>query len=313
MANKMRTAGSLGARRDPWQLVWGQPYIDSAALAAAIEEDLQRTPAPDFRTRLLVRDAARALRSFWGARKFAAWLARSPAGDRIRASLREDLGETGFPHIRRRLVNGIDAATVKQIFDLLGRRVHHRVEVTVAGSIPTLIAGLTARPTAAIDLVDEVPSDIRKQRDLLRKIEEEYGLALGHVQSHYLPVRWEDRREFLGDFGGLRVYLVDAYDISISKLSSKQEKHQDDLRVLAGRLDRETARQRLLDSGQAFLNDPHLRPQIDENWRFIYQEPLFPEEAAGGAGEGGQAPQRGAKTRKGRKGRRKKPRGNGGS
>ncbi len=51
---------------DPWRLVWGQPYIDSRTLAAAIEQDLARSADPDFRTRLLVRDSAVALRSYWG-------------------------------------------------------------------------------------------------------------------------------------------------------------------------------------------------------------------------------------------------------
>jgi len=266
---------------DPWALVWGQPFIDSERLAAAIENDLRRNPRPDFRTRLLVRDAARAIEQFWGSARFARWLAQSPAGPRVRAIVQEDLGEAGFPNIRRRLVAGIGETQVKQIFDLLGRSVHDRVEVNVAGSIPTLIEGLTARPTADIDIVNEVPPEIRKQKALLDKIQTDYGLSLGHVLSHYLPSRWEARRHFLGDFGGLRVYLVDPYDIFVSKVSSKQEKHKDDLRVLAQKLDKEIVKQRLLGDGQRFLQDPFLRPQIEENWRFIYQEPLFPE----GSGE----------------------------
>ena len=39
-------------RDDPWQLVWGQPYIDAERMAAALEDDLRHTPDPDFRTRL---------------------------------------------------------------------------------------------------------------------------------------------------------------------------------------------------------------------------------------------------------------------
>ena len=69
--------------------------------------------------------------------------------------------------------------------------------------------------------------------------------------------------------------MVDEYDIFISKLSSKKQKHQSDLGVLALELDQEVARQRLLHDGKAFLDDPKLRPQILENWRFIFQEPLF--------------------------------------
>jgi hypothetical protein len=267
---------SSSVQRDPWALVWGQPVIDADRLAAAIEHDLLTTPDADFRTRLLIRDAVRALRSFWGKTRFARWLANSPAGATVGAILAEDLGPTGFPAIRRRLVVNDAAVRVGQIFDLLGRNIHDRVEADVAGSIPTLIRGLTARPTADIDFVDEVPAEIRKQRAALRKIRADYGLTLGHVQSHYLPAGWRERRRHLGDYGGLRVYLVDEYDIFVSKLSSKQEKHLQDLRVLAGALDKETARRRLFTSGQAFLEDPLQRPQIEENWRFIYQTPLSP-------------------------------------
>jgi hypothetical protein len=259
--------------------VWGQPYIDSQTLAAAIEQDLECDPRPDFRTRLLVRDAAVAICSYWGQRRFARWLATSPVGRQIRAILREDLGQPGFTTIRRRLVDRIDSLQVRQIFEMLGRGIHGPVEVHIAGSIPTLIKGLTTRPTTDIDLVDEVPEEIRRQRPVLREIESEFGLTFSHVQSHYLPAHWENRRQWLDDFGGLRVYLVDEYDIFVSKLSSKQKKHQLDLRVLALELDKDLAKRRLLTDGRAFLDDPKLRPQILENWRFIFQEPLFPEDA----------------------------------
>ncbi len=265
---------------DPWRVVWGQPHIDSSTLAAALEDDLRFNPRPDYRTRLLVRDAAEALRSFWGPSKFARWLSASPAAEQIRAILSESFDETGFPHIRRRLVDSIGSTQIKQIFTLLGQNVHERIEVYVAGSIPTLIEGLTARPTEDIDIVDEVPEAIRKQRALLRKIQSDYGLSLGHVQSHYLPAGWGRRRQFLGDFGGLRVYLVDPYDIFVSKLSSKQKKHQDDLRVLALKLDKDTAKRRLFRDGRAFLDDPRQRFQIEANWQFIYQEPLTQESSA---------------------------------
>ncbi len=272
---------------DPWKLVWGQPYIDSLTLAGAIEQDLERDTHPDFRTRLLVRDASLALRSFWGPRRFSRWVTASPVGPEIRAILKEDLGQPGFTAIGRRLVDSIDSPQVCQIFELLGRGIHGTVEVHNAGSIPTLIKGLTFRPTADIDFVDEVPAEIRRQRGVLRKIEEQYGLTLGHVQSHFLPAQWENRRQWLGDFGGLRVYVVDEYDIFVSKLSSKKEKHRLDLRVLALKLDRDKAKHRLLIDGRAFLDDPKLKPQIEENWRFIFQEPLRGDQPAKNADDRG--------------------------
>ena len=168
----------------------------------------------------------------------------------------------------------IGSVAVQQIFELLGRKIHEQIEVNIAGSIPTLITGRTARPTADIDFVDEVPAEIRKQRGVLKKIEDEYGLKLTRVQSHYLPTNWEQRRHYLGDYGNLRVYLVDEYDIFVSKLSSAREKHKQDIRVLARVLDKEIAQRRVLTNGKVFLDEPLIRRRIEENWRFIYQEPL---------------------------------------
>lgn len=185
---------------DPWRLVWGEPYIDCRTLALAIEQDLERNHEPDFRTRLLVRDATTAIRSYWGAKKFSRWLAGSPVGPRIREILKEDLGEPGFPSIERRLVASIDSDQIRQIFDLIGRTIHGTVEVHIAGSIPTLIKGLTARPTSDINFVNEVPPEVRGQRAVLHKIETEYGLTLSHVQSHDLPAHWQDRRQWFGDY-----------------------------------------------------------------------------------------------------------------
>jgi hypothetical protein len=75
----------------------------------------------------------------------------------------------------------------------------------------------------------------------------------------------------------------------VSKLSSKQKRHQLDLRVLALKLDRAAAKQRLLTDGRAFLDDPKLKPQIEENWRFIFQEPLFGKQPAKKRDEGSRA------------------------
>jgi hypothetical protein len=58
------------------------------------------------------------------------------------------------------------------------------------------------------------------------------------------------------------------------ELREKQEKHKADLRVLAPKIDKETARQRLYSDGRAFLDDPHQLPQIEKNWQFIFQESL---------------------------------------
>ena len=49
--------------------------------------------------------------------------------------------------------------------------------------------------------------------------------------------------------------MVDVMDIFVRKLSSKQEKHQQDLRVLANNLNKEEIKSRLLGDGKPFLED----------------------------------------------------------
>jgi hypothetical protein len=304
---RLRATPCGGRNLDPWHLVWGQPYIDAGQLAAAIDCDLGQTPEPDFRTRLLVRDSARAIKSFWGPRKFARWLATSPVGNRIKSILAEDLGRPGFHGIRRRLVASVGLTDLKQVLQLLGAAIHGRVEIDIAGSVSTLVLGLTARPTDDIDLVNEVPAEIRRQRATLQKIKTEYGLNLGHVQAHYLPANWQQRRRSLGDFGGLRAYLVDPADIFVSKLSSKQEKHIQDLRVMAKALDKTSLRRRLLEDGRAFVEDPYMKGQIETNWQFIFQEALFPK-SGGESAITSPSPVKLPKAKKSRNAERKKKR-----
>ena len=73
-----------------------------------------------------------------------------------------------------------------------------------------------------------------------------------------------------GIWGPPRLCRGDEYDIFVSKLSSKKEKHQSDLGVLAHELNKKS-QQRLLRNGRAFLDDRTLRSQIEENWRFIFK------------------------------------------
>src|SRR5262249_7255285 len=194
--------------------------------------------------------------------------------ERIATIMREKLGKPGFSTIRRRLVANNISADLEQILDLIGRAIHEKTEINIGGSGPTLVRKLSAGPTQDIDIVDEIPAEIRKQRAVLQSIKDRFGLTFGHVQSHYLPVNWRQRRHFFGDFGPLRAYLVDSYDIFVSKLSSKLERHIDDLRVLAMHLDKGKAKKLLLKDGRPFLDDPFLRPQIEKNWHFVFREAL---------------------------------------
>src|SRR5437588_7700760 len=101
------------------------------------------------------------------------------------------------------------------------------------------------RSTEDIDVVDEVPEEIRIQHQLLAELKKRFGLALTHFQRHYLPMGWENRLHYFKTYGSLRVYLVDIYDIFLSKLFSARTKDRDDLRMLARLVEKDTVVQRL--------------------------------------------------------------------
>ena len=67
-----------------WELVWGKSEIDPAALAQAIERTLE-SGAPDFRTRLLLRDSTQALEHYWGQKRLQELLTHSPVRARLEA------------------------------------------------------------------------------------------------------------------------------------------------------------------------------------------------------------------------------------
>jgi hypothetical protein len=46
---------------------------------------------------------------------------------------------------------------------------------------------------------------------------------------------------------------------------------------MAATLDRVKAKQLLNTDGEAFLNNPADRATIEENWQFVYREPLSPK------------------------------------
>jgi hypothetical protein len=260
------------ASNELWQLI-DQPQIDAADLAAAIDRELARGQ-PDFRTRLLIRDAVNALKERWGDARVQRWLAASPAAAALRDLMNEKLGDPGFPSLGYRIVDQTKAETVLQFLRELGANVRQPTELIIGGSIALILPALLSRHTEDIDVVDEVPAQIRGQHELLEDLSKRYGLGLTHFQSHYLPSGWEKRIKPFGEFGKLRVSLVDEFDIMLGKLFSKREKDRDDLRVLAAQMDKSILQQRLETSGVKLLGEPDLRQNAADNWYILYGEKL---------------------------------------
>jgi hypothetical protein len=257
-----------------WELVWGKPHIDPRALAAAIEGEILRPGPLDFRTRLLIRDSITALERFWGTDRLEAWLRGSHSREAIERIRHESPGPAGFPFLQEALVQATDPETVRQFLRELGVRLYHPIRLAIGGSIALILPGYLQRATQAIDVVDEVPAELREQHALLADLAQRYGLQLTHFQSHYLPTGWQARLHTLEPFGKLQAALVDVYDVFLSKLFSARTKDLDDLRLLLPGLDRAVIAQRLHDGCAPLLAEPALRQQAEQNWYILTGEAL---------------------------------------
>jgi hypothetical protein len=256
-----------------WEITAGRPAIDPATLAAALQREV-RQQNPEFRTRLLIRDGLSALLDFWGAQKFNQWLDRLPEREQLIAIWRSDLGPPGFPTLRERIMQTTQPQNVLEFLRELGTRIPKPTRIAVGGSIALILRHQLERATEDIDVVDEVPVEIRDNHELLDELAGRFGLRIAHFQSHYLPAGWESRLHSLGRFGDLDVDLVDTYDIFVGKLFSARTKDQDDLRMLARQLDKSQISRRLRDSAAALVSDSNLKSQATRNWYVLWGEPL---------------------------------------
>jgi hypothetical protein len=258
---------------DLWGLVWGKPQIDPDDLAAAVEDQASEEGL-DYRTRLLIRDSIEALKGYWGERRVCDWLAGSSARARIEAICAEAFERPGFPTIAERLMGKTDPEVIEQLLRRLGTSIHRAARVVIGGSASLILQGYLSRQTEDIDIVDEVPPEIRNEHKLLDQLKADHGLYLAHFQSHYLPNGWENRVHSLGAFGQLQVAVVDVYDVFLSKLFSGRDKDLNDLRLLAPQLDKETLVRKLTETTAPFQADKSLLKRAQDNWYILFGESL---------------------------------------
>jgi hypothetical protein len=268
-----------------WKLVWGTPQIDAGDLADAVAAQA-RQDSLDFRTRLLIRDSVQALREYWGTARVSRWLRDCPVRESIERICREVTDEPGFSSIGVRLVDKTDPAVVERLFRDLGDRIRRPVRLYVGGSIALILAGYITKATDDIDLVDELPESVRSEHALLDELLSRYGLRLSHFQSHYLPLGWHDRVHYLDKYGNVQVYLVDVYDVFLSKLFSSRSKDMDDMHVLTPRLDKEVLIDRLKRTTESMLASESLRQRAEQNWYILFGEKLpYDSDTATGQGK----------------------------
>jgi hypothetical protein len=258
---------------DLWSLVQDRPQIDPYDLADALASQVSEEHL-DYRTRMLIRDSVDALRHFWGTKKADSWLAHCPFKERINAICQEDFDKVGFPSLRRRLMDKTKPEKIRQFFEYVGQKLPRPVRIYVAGSVALIVPGYISRHTEDIDVVGEVPEEIRNDHALTHKLEELFTLHFGHVQSHYYPMGWQERAHSLDSFENLQVSLLDVYDVFLSKLFSSRTKDQADLLVLAPQLDKTVLAKKLKTDAESFLAAPRLSEIASDNWQILYGEAL---------------------------------------
>jgi hypothetical protein len=263
---------------DLWSLVLDHQEVDPDQLIEAIEDQVKRADL-DFRSRLLIRDSLDVLRERWGLARVHAWLEKCSQGGIIAKIWLEELGDVGFPSLTRRIVEPTRPEAIRQLLREIGQRIHPRkpLRLIVGGSGALILRGVLSRRTEDIDIVDELPPELRSEQALLNELKGRYNLYLGHFQSHYLPSGWENRVQFLDGFGDLQVYLVDVYDIVLSKLFSNRTKDLDDLRFLTGRLDKKELIDRLKRTTAALMAVNDLRKSAQQNWYILFGEETLPQ------------------------------------
>jgi hypothetical protein len=259
--------------KDLWSLVKRQ-WVDPEELRAAVEDQVIRQDL-DYRSRVLIRDSLKALRHYWGDERVETWLKVSPVGEEIERICRGPWDDDrGFPFLRGQLMDPTTPETVERFLRELGDQVRRPVRIAVGGSIALILPGYLSRQTQDLDVVDEVPEELRSKHDFLAQLENRYKLQLAHFQQHYLPMRWQDRQHYLDTYGELTVYLVDPVDVFLSKLFSIRTKDLDDLRALTSKLDKDTIARRLRDTCGSMLVAESLRQRAEHNWYLLYGEAL---------------------------------------
>lgn len=258
---------------DLWSLVRGRPQIDPRDLADAVVHQAAEESL-DYRTRLLIRDSVDALRKYWGNNKTADWLVQSAFPEKIQSICEEDFAEVGFPSIKKRLMDKTEPDTIRQYFQTLGFALRAPLSIAVGGGCALILPGYISRFTEDIDIVGEVPAEIRSKFQLLDDLEKLHGLHMGHVQPHYFPQGWKERAHSFGVYNHLNVSLVDVYDVFLSKLFSARMKDMADLKVLLPQLEKDVLSRRFLATCKDFLSAPRLKEIAEQNWQILFGEEL---------------------------------------
>jgi hypothetical protein len=264
------------AANNLWNVTIPGRQVDPERLAAALSTLCNQSDL-DFRTKLLARDSLLALKSHWSGDRFSAWLRKADDRGWLSGIIESDLGSPGFPSLEKRVMEPTRPEIVQQILRELGLRLRTHARIEIGGAIALILSGNISRATEDIDIVNELPPELRSQQSLLDELAARYSLRLTHFQSHYLPTGWDTRVRSIGRFGQLDVFVIDVVDIFVGKLFSARVKDLDDLRALLPQFNKQMILERLRSSAAALMAQPQLAENARRNWYILCGESLPPE------------------------------------
>ena len=257
---------------DLWHFVQSQHWLDPDALFETTIHQAQ-SDNNDYRTRLLIRDSLLALSQHWGESSLHDRMTQANASE-ADSILHEEFERPGFPSLKHRLVKPMNAEFFERVFRKIGERIRKEITIPIGGSASLILQGMLRRATEDIDIVDEVPAEIRNDHAFLQLLESDSKIMIAHFQRHYLPMRWENRTHWYGQFGSLTVALVDAHDIFLSKLFSVRSKDMLDMEIVLPQLDRTVIHDRLKTDCASLLSNETYRDLATNNWYILTGERL---------------------------------------
>ncbi len=123
--------------------------------------------------------------------------------------------------------NLVDAQGISDFLQRLGRCYRHTGTVYLVGGSSLLLV-LAKESTFDIDLKFEVPPEYHTEFiRCLRQVGRELKVPVEQASPDQfipLPNGYQERRQFVGQFGNLEVFHFDFYSVALSKLHSGNEK-----------------------------------------------------------------------------------------
>jgi hypothetical protein len=168
--------GQPSDRFDPVLALWNllaRPTIDPASLSRAIETVVVK-PILDWRTLQLVKEGWKALEESIEPGLFNDHLLERTSiqiAEEIRARMDDAWNSHSyvkFPSLKERLMPHLSPATIRQFLRELGSGIAHPTTITMRGAASLVLRGLLSRATEDVDVVDEIPAQMRDEREVLQ-------------------------------------------------------------------------------------------------------------------------------------------------